>query len=150
MSLLDGLKESMMNPLFDAVEESDIDIELDFELAIEAVIDKQIALSDSDIAAILDDDNPDNLVSDLTSKDENISKIADDAIDDDLKSLESMLNDLLAFESDMPDDPGIDPESTEGCGSKACEMDDDDDEYDDDDDDYYLSLDSLLSSVFKN
>lgn len=149
MSLLDGLKEAMINPLFDSVEESDIDAELDFELALEAVVDKQIELSDADIAAILDDDNPDNIVSDLTAKDENISKIADDAFDDDMNALESLLDELLAAESDMPEVPGDDPESTEGCGSKALEMDDDDDEYDeDDDDDSFISLDSLLDSVF--
>ena len=44
----------------------------------------------------------------------------------------------------------------EGCSKKACETDDDDDyedEEDDDDeseDDGYLSLDSLLDSVFTN
>ena len=151
MSLLDGLKDAMINPMFDAVNEADIDAEFDFETALESVVDKYVELSEKDIAAIFDDNNPDNIVADISSKDESVAKIADDAIDDDLKSLESMLDSFLASEAMVPDDPepSEDPESTEGCGSKAMEMDDDDTEYDEDDEsDEYLSLDSLLKSIF--
>lgn len=155
MSLLDGLKNAMINPLYDSVTESDVDDELDFEFALEAVIDKQIELSDSDIAAILDDTNPDNEVSDMSAKDENIDKIAEDTANAELNALEAMLDEFLAEEMEMPEDDNSkdDPESMEGCSKKACEMDDDDDEYDedddeDDDDDSYMSLDSLLDSIF--
>ena len=155
MSLLNGLKDAMSNPLFDAVTESDMDESFDFEMALEAAIDKQIELSDDDIAAILDDENPDNIVADISSKDENISNIAKDSVDEDLNALESMLNEILAEESE---EPSGDFESNNLCGSKAkaCEMDDEDefeeeleDDTDEDDDDY-TSLDSLLNSVFKN
>jgi hypothetical protein len=149
MSLLDGLNDAMINPVYDSILESDLDTELDFEMAIEAVVDKEIELSDSDIKDILNDDNPDWIGVDMTTKDESVSKITDDAVEDDLKSLESMLDEYLAFESRLvdEDEPSNDPESTESCGTKACEMDDDDDEYDDDDEEY-MSLDSLLDSIF--
>ena len=158
MSLLDGLKEAMINPIFDSVMESDIDEDLDFELAIEAAVDQQIELSEEDIAAILDDENPDNITADITTKDEKLDKIAEDTVNDELNALEAMLDEFLANEMEMPeeDDPKKDPESMEGCSKKACETDDDDDyedEEDDDDeseDDGYLSLDSLLDSVFNN
>ena len=160
MSLLDGLKEAMINPLFESVEEADTDAELDFEMALEAVIDDHIELSDADVIAIMDDENPDNIVADMTSKDENESKIEEDAMDDGTKALEAALDELLALENELPvkDDPADDPESTpaltEGCNSKALEMDDDDAEYDEDDenedDEDYVSLDSLLGSIFKN
>lgn len=147
MSLLDGLKDAMINPLYDSVTESDIDAEIDFEFALEAAVDKQIELSDADISAILDDDNPDNIVADLSTKDENISNIADDAVSDDLASLEAMLDEFIAEENAEPekDEPERDPESLEGCGGKACETEEENDE-----DDQYLSLDSLLDSVFNN
>lgn len=161
MSLLDGLKDAMANPLFDAVNEADMDAEFEFETALEAVVDKHIELTDADYAAILDDDNPDNIAADIGPKDETIDNIADDSIDDEIKSLESMLDAFLASESDnTPDDPGVDPDSTEGCVNaesegcvKATEMDDDDTEYDEgdeDEDDDYVSLDSLLDSIFEN
>lgn len=156
MSLLDGLKDAMINPIFDSVMESEYDDDLDFELAIEAAVDRQIELSEADIAAILDDENPDNIAADITKKDESIDKIADDNVNDDLNALESILHEFLAMEMNMPeeDDSSKDPESMEGCSKKACETDDEDDyedEEDDDDeseDDGYLSLDSLLDSVF--
>ena len=98
MSLLDGLKDAMINPLFDAVNESDVDTDLDFELALEAVVDKQIELSEDDYAAIMDDENPDNVMADISTKDEQVSKIAKDVVDDDFEALESMLDELLATE----------------------------------------------------
>ena len=159
MPLLDGLKTAMANPLLDAANEADMDAEFEFETALEAVVDKYIELTDADYAAILDDENPDNIAADIGPKDETIEKIANDSLEDDIKSLESMFDNLLATESDTPEDPGDDPDSNEGCVnaecegcSKATEMDDDDDtEYDDDDsDDDYVSLDSLLESIFEN
>ena len=161
MSLLDGLKDSMVNPIFDSIMESDMDAEFEFETALEAVIDKQIELSAEDISAILDDENPDNIVSDMTKNDEKVSKIAEDSVDEDMQALEALLDELLAVESETPesDEPAKDPESLEGCSKSACEMDDgaDDeaevedviDELDDDDDDN-ISLDSLLAMVFNN
>lgn len=160
MSLLNGLKDAMINPLFDAVNESDVDNDLDFELALEAVVDKQIELSEDDYAAILDDENPDNVVADISDKDEKISKIAKEVTEDDFEALESMLDELLATEEIITDDQGdeiVDPESTESCksecGSKATEMDDTDpdaEEYTDSSDDEIVSLDALLDSIFKN
>lgn len=172
MSLLDGLSDAMINPIFDAVTEADLDDSMDFEMALEAVID--IELSEADIDAILDDENPDNIVSDMTSKDETVAKIKkdvkdeilEDDSDDGIATLEAMLDELNAMESDIPedDDPADDPESKalDACNQKACEMDDDDTEYDEgyedsdddlgdsDDDDDYVSLDSLLGSIFNN
>lgn len=148
MSLLDGLKDAMANPLYDSVTESDIDEEINFEFALEAAVDNHIELSDTDIAAILDDENPDNIVADMTNKDENISNIANDAISDDLASLEAMLDEFIAEEeisTPEKDDVEEDPESLEGCNGKACETEEDMDE-----DNQYLSLDSLLDSVFNN
>lgn len=134
MSLLDGIKDAMINPLYDSIMESDMDDDLDFEFALEAAVDTALELSDDDIAAILDDDNPDNIAADLTTKDENASKIADDATYD---ALESALAELLALEQDdnMPeeDDPKTHPDDVaEECG-------------DDDSDD--ITLDSLLDSI---
>ncbi len=149
MSLLDGLKESMINPLYDSIMESAMDEEFDFETALEAAIDKQIELSEADIAAILDDENPDNIVADISDKDENLNKIAKDTVNEDLATLESMLDTLLAEESERPEDPGEDPESLEGCSKSACEMDDGEDDANEVDDDGYVSLDSLLDSVFR-
>lgn len=155
MSLLNGLREAMINPLFDAVNEADVDAEFEFEMALEAAIDKQIELSEEDYAAILDDDNPDNVAADISTKDESISKIANDAIDDEDISLESMLDELLASEVDQNKSPSMDPESIESCNAKsvATEMDDDDEEHDetedDEDSDEVVSLDSLLKSIFE-
>lgn len=134
MSLLDGIKDAMINPLYDSIMESDMDDNLDFEFALEAAVDTALELSDDDIAAILDDDNPDNIAADLTTKDENASKIADDAAYD---ALESALAELLALEQDdnMPeeDDPKTHPDDVaEECG---------DDDFDN------ITLDSLLDSI---
>ena len=159
MSLLNGLREAMINPLFEAVNEADIDADFEFECALEAVVDKHIELTEEDYDAIMDDDNPDNIVADITAKDESVSKIANDAIDDDLKALESMLDELIALEEDQ-EIPEVEPETIETTESKcaaATEMDDDDIEYDEDDDneedddsDEVVSLDSLLNSIFES
>ena len=158
MSLLNGLKDALINPLFDAVNEADIDADFEFETALEAVIDKQIELSEEDYAAIMDDENPDNIVADITTKDENPSKIASDAMDDDLKALESMLDELLAMEENIEDAQAeirsVDPETLGSLDAncKATEMDDVDSEDDEDEpeEDDTFSLDSLLKSVFDN
>ena len=173
MSLLDGLKEAMINPLYNTVMESDADDELDFELALEAAIDKHIVLDQNDIDAIMDDSNPDNIVADMSPNDESPAKIAKDyeegtlesttttsdedaeltALETEMDALEAMLDELLAMESteDNAEDYE-DPQSMEGCDKKACEeeeaSDNDDDEDDEDDED--LSLDSLLNLVFNN
>ena len=138
MSLLDGFDKALLNPIFDDAMEAQEDMDFEFELALEASVDKFIELSEKDYAAILDDNNPDNIVADITTKDESVSKIAEDAIDDDLKSLESLLDELenmeYAYESSSipDDDPADDPEAEESFGE----------------DDDYVSLDSLLDSVF--
>ena len=160
MSLLNGLKDAMINPLYDAASEADLDLEMDFEFALESAVDPQIELSESDIAAILDDDNPDNIVADMSSNDESVNKIQKDFSDEDI-DLEAMIGELLANESNSDDGmPSEEPEdisdvkSNEGCGKSACENDDaDDDDFDDDEDDEdeeYTTLDSLLTSIFND
>ena len=167
MSLLNGLKDAMINPLFDSAAESALDDEMDFEFALEAAVDPQIELSEADIEAILDDDNPDNIVSDMTTKDENIGSIEKDLVDEDEVGLEAMLDAIIAANesemnpNEMPSEEPANLEGEEGCKS-ACENDDCDDDCDDKDeedddeddedeiDDDYTTLDSLLNSVFDN
>ena len=163
MSLLDGLKDAMINPLFESATESSIDDDMDFEFALEAAVDPQIELSDADIIAILDDENPDNIVSDMTTKDEDIKKIEKDSIEegatmeamcDEGAALEALLDELIANEGNSEEPPeAAQPTSVEGCTRAACETDDDDDLEDNDaddeeDDDDYTTLDSLLNSIF--
>ena len=141
MSLLDGLKDALINPLYTAVVEADADEDFEFETALEAVIDGHIQLDQNDIDAILDDENPDNVVADMTVNDEKPANIIKDFEEaeiveeqvieegDDLKSLEAALDELLAMDSAIDNaDADEDPESTEGCTQKACETDEPDEQ----------------------
>ncbi len=140
MSFMDDIKDAVSNPLFDAVEESYIDDELDSDFAIEAATNKIVELSENDIAAILDDNNSDNIACDLERDEEMVDNIAEDDFDNVIESL------LVSLESDDsmipdPDDPRDDPEANEEDLSVG-------DQSEDTDDDDYLSLDSLLDSMF--
>ena len=73
MSLLDGLKEQLKNPLADNNEEIEFALESDFEVALEKAID--VKLSPADIAAILNGDDSD-LEMDREEDDEVISEEA--------------------------------------------------------------------------
>lgn len=157
MSLLDGLNNQLSNSMYDALMESEIDDQMDFEFALEAASDtKNIELSKKDIDAIMDDKNPDNFGADIDYNDE-------DTIDE--AAIESALNELdeiLAMEesSGHPeiDDYRRDPEyrrpiSQEGCKSNEGDY-EDDDEYDDDDDfevdddnDDDFSMESILNKL---
>ena len=92
-SLLDGLAEELgMSDAAEAFIEGIEDQEIEDDMAIEATMDTE--LSDADIAAILDDDNDDNEVADIDADDEEIQAIADDSLDEDLKTLEVMLEEF--------------------------------------------------------
>ena len=64
---LDGLETIFETPTADAILESEFDNEMNFDYVLESAIDKE--LSEADIAAILDDDNPDNIASDFADID---------------------------------------------------------------------------------
>lgn len=147
MSLLDNIENVMINPFFESAIESDTDTELDFEFALESIVDKKVDtdLSDDDISAILDDDNPDNIGADLGLNDENLNKIKKDAVAqeslDDFADLELM---LTALESDnsFEDDDTIDLEEPANEENESV----DDESIDNED---YPTLDSLLNDILK-
>lgn len=74
MSLLDGVKKSLQNPLLDNERDFELAMECDFEAVLEKAVERQ--LSDADIAAILagEDDLPDDedAVEDLDDPQDNI------------------------------------------------------------------------------
>lgn len=118
MSLLDGLKESLKNPLADNNSEMDLVLESDFEYALERAIDAR--LSPEDIQAIL---NGDDDIDDDIDDDETDAKIDDK----DIKDLEecsratestlitiSNAADELQADDDIDDiDFNLDPEDDE-------------------------------------
>ena len=86
MSLLDGLKDSLKNPLAENNDEMEFILESDFETALEKAID--VKLSPADIAAILNgDDDIDDEEDDLDDLDDDIDK---DTIDDLQKAKEAL------------------------------------------------------------
>lgn len=85
MSFLDGLSDELTNPLYDGLMEAFSERTFEFEGALEAATD--VVLSEADIAAIMDDNNPDNMMADLEPGDE--FKLDAGASDD--PSLESSL-----------------------------------------------------------
>jgi glucan-binding YG repeat protein len=130
MALLDGLTNKLTNPLFEEALEEMEDEALDFDMTIEAVTDKAlgIELSEDDIAAILDDDNPDNIAADLGVKDEE-----EPEIEKEVKLIDSssgVLEALLGFgKKSSPKSKGILESLTE-----SDDEDDEEDEEDDEDD----------------
>ena len=116
MSLLDGLKDSLKNPLAENNDEMEFILESDFETALEKSID--VKLSPADIAAILNgDDDIDDEEDDLDDLDDNIDK---DTIDDLQKAKEALEATMTEIgidtaadelnEDDDLDDPELDPE----------------------------------------
>ena len=158
MPLLDGLNDSLRNPLYDSIMESLEDENLDFEFALEAVVDNKIELSDEDIAAILDDDNPDNIAADIGRKDEAPSQIEDEVLKKDLGILESLMSSLesdFGFDNDLDDeeapvDVGGDDNDIEGdeCDlTGECDLSDVKESTTDDDDISKITIDSLLDAI---
>ena len=116
MSLLDGLKDSLKNPLAENNDEMEFILESDFETALEKAID--VKLSPADIAAILNgDDDIDDEEDDLDDLDDDIDK---DTIDDLQKAKEALEATMTEIgidtaadeldEDDNLDDPELDPE----------------------------------------
>ena len=118
MSLLDGLKEQLKNPLADNNEEIEFALESDFEVALEKAID--VKLSPADIAAILNgDDDIDDDEDDLDDPDDDIDKDYIKDLEGCKEALESTMtelgidtaaDELYADDSDLEMDPEEDDE----------------------------------------
>ena len=135
MSLLDGLKDSMKNPLAENNSDMEFVLESDFELALEKATD--VKLSPEDIRAILNgDDDIDDDEDDLDDPDDDIDK-------DYIKDLEGCKE---ALESTMTE-LGIDTAADE------LDADDSDLEMDPEEDDEVISMDTdttLIKNESKN
>ena len=81
MSLLSGMGETLGNSMYDALMESTMENELDGEIAMEQTAEKFVELSEADYAAILDDNNPDNIAADMMAGDEKKEEVLDSEID---------------------------------------------------------------------
>lgn len=116
MSLLDGLKDSLKNPLAENNDDMSFVLESDFELALEKAID--VKLSPEDIKAILngDDDIPDD-EDDLNDPDDDIDKDYTSELEACKEALEATMTELgidtagdETSADDDTDDPELDPE----------------------------------------
>ena len=116
MSLLDGLKDSLKNPLAENNDDMSFVLESDFELALEKAID--VKLSPEDIKAILngDDDIPDD-EDDLGDPDDDIDKDYTSELEACKEALEATMTELgidtagdETSADDDTDDPELDPE----------------------------------------
>lgn len=116
MSLLDGLKDSLKNPLAENNDEMEFILESDFETALEKAID--VKLSPADIAAILNgDDDIDDEEDDIDDPDDDIDKDTIEDLQKAKEALEATMTeigiDTAADELDEDDDTGdldMDPE----------------------------------------
>ena len=116
MSLLDGLKDSLKNPLAENNDEMEFILESDFETALEKAID--VKLSPADIAAILNgDDDIDDEEDDLDDLDDDIDKDTVNDLQKAKEALEATMTeigiDTAADELDEDNDTGdldMDPE----------------------------------------
>lgn len=116
MSLLDGLKDSLKNPLAENNDEMEFILESDFETALEKAID--VKLSPADIAAILNgDDDIDDEEDDLDDLDDDIDKDMIGDLQKAKEALEATMTeigiDTAADELDEDNDTGdldMDPE----------------------------------------
>lgn len=156
MSLLEGLNDEMENRYLDFLLESDLDDAFEFDAIMESVSEEYgVELSQADIDAIMDDNNPDNAMADINGEDIDEGEM-ESFLDNDIAELEQ----LLAMESgspepdDLTDDPDYEPPTSEGCAKESddefdFDFDDEDDEYDDDefDDDEDISIESILDSL---
>ena len=131
MSLLDGLKDSMKNPLAENNEDMEFVLESDFDLALEKATD--VRLSSEDIRAILngDDDIPDD-EDDLDDPDDDIDKDYTSELEACKEALEATMTEL-----------GIDT-----AGDELSEDDDTDDlELDPEGDDEIISEEQLIAQI---
>ena len=131
MSLLDGLKDSMKNPLAENNEDMEFVLESDFDLALEKATD--VRLSPEDIRAILngDDDIPDD-EDDLDDPDDDIGKDYTSELEACKEALEATMTEL-----------GIDT-----AGDELSEDDDTDDlELDPEGDDEIISEEQLIAQI---
>lgn len=118
MSLLNGLKEHLKNPLADNNDEIDFALESDFEVALEKEID--VRLSPEDIAAILNgDDDVDDDEDDLDDESDDIDRDYVKDLESCKKALEATMteigldtaaDELKADEEDLELDPEEDGE----------------------------------------
>ena len=130
MSLLDGLKDSMKNPLAENNEDMEFALESDFDLALERATD--VRLSPEDIRAILngDDDIPDD-GDDLDDPDDDIDKDYTSELEACKEALEATMTEL-----------GIDT-----AGDELSEDDTDDLELDPEGDDEIISEEQLIAQI---
>lgn len=116
MSLLDGLKDSMKNPLAENNSDMEFVLESDFELALERATD--VKLSPEDIKAILNgDDDIDDEEDDLDNPDDDVDKDYTSELEACKEALEATMTELgidtagdEIDEDDDLDDPELDPE----------------------------------------
>ena len=116
MSLLDGLKDSMKNPLTENNDDMSFVLESDFELALEKATD--IKLSPEDIRAILNgDDDIDDEDDDLDNPDDDVDKDYTSELEACKEALEATMTELgidtagdETSADDDTDDPELDPE----------------------------------------
>lgn len=157
MSLLDGLSEELENPMFNALMESNTNFHEEFSEAIEASVDRE--LSEADIAAILDDNNPDNQMADLGAGEEYSS----DAGASNDPSLEAMIRQYRDLEAEMAEEalireceeilaacesdenplPPMDPSIELDDGSELAGVNEEEEETEEG-----VSLESLLANIF--
>ena len=116
MSLLDGLKDSMKNPLAENNNDMEFVLESDFELALEKATD--VKLSPEDIRAILNgDDDIDDEEDDLDNPGDDVDKDYTSELEACKEALEATITELgidtagdeLGEDDDL-DDPELDPE----------------------------------------
>ena len=116
MSLLDGLKDSMKNPLAENNSDMEFVLESDFELALEKATD--VKLSPEDIRAILNgDDDIDDEEDDLDNPGDDVDKDYTSELEACKEALEATMTELgidtagdELDEDDDLDDPELDPE----------------------------------------
>ena len=127
MSLLNGLKEQLKNPLADNNDEIEFALESDFEVALEKAID--VKLSPEDIAAILNGDD------DIDDEEDDLDDESDDIDLDTVKDLESCKEALEATMTEI----GIDTAADE------LEADEDDLDLDPEEEDEIISEEALVA-----
>ena len=129
MSLLDGLKDSMKNPLAENNNDMEFVLESDFELALEKATD--VKLSPEDIRAILNgDDDIDDEEDDLDNPGDDVDKDYTSELEACKEALEATITELgidtagdeLGEDDDL-DDPELDPEGEDEILSEEALID---------------------------
>lgn len=106
MSLLDGLKESLKNPLADNNDDMRFALESDFEFALERAIDAK--LSPADIAAILNgEDDIDDAEDDIDDPDDDIDQDYIDSLEECNKVTEATLESLMTIADELNADDDV-------------------------------------------